>query len=137
MTRDEIIAWARECVGTPFHHQGRIVGRGIDCAGVIVHVAERAGIQHDSPTNYSRQPHGGMLESILDTQPGLIRVTGEPQPGDVLLMRFGRTAQHLGIFTGTGLIHAYQKVNKCVEHDLDDQWQRRIVRIYRFAEVTP
>lgn len=132
-TPDEIIAYARECVDTPFHHQGRAIGAGIDCAGVVVHVAARAGIRQESPVAYGRRPWRGLLEATLDAQPGLARVQGEPQPGDVLLMRIGSAAQHLGIFTGAGLIHAYEAVGKCVEHDLDEHWRTRVVRVYRWV----
>jgi hypothetical protein len=43
MIADNVIEAARECLGTPFRHQGRIVGEALDCAGVAVHVAERLG----------------------------------------------------------------------------------------------
>lgn len=132
-TRAEIVGWARECLDTPFHHQGRIAGIGLDCAGVICHAAARAGLPYDDVPGYGRNPCRSMLETILDAQPGLVRVTGEPQPGDVLLLRLARDPQHLGICTGAGIIHAYETVGKCVEHDMDAAWRRRIVRVYRFA----
>lgn len=133
--RADAVAAARECVGTPFVHQGRINGRALDCAGVVVHVAARLGADYLDVAGYSRQPHGGTLESVLDSQPCLQRVAiNDIEPGDVLVMRFGRVPQHLGIWTGDTLIHAYETVGACVEHRMDDKWRARIVRAYRITE---
>ncbi len=34
---DAAIAAARTCLGTPFHHQGRAPGVGLDCIGLDHH----------------------------------------------------------------------------------------------------
>ena len=134
MTAADIIAAARECLGTPFVHQGRLPGQALDCAGLIIQVAKMLGLEHVDHTGYARLPGNGLLESALDTQPGLSRVS-ELQPGDVFLMKFSADPQHLGIYGGDTIIHAYQPVGKVCEHGLTDAWRRRIVRIYRFNEV--
>ncbi len=36
MKREDFVRVARSYIGTPFHHQGRLPGVGLDCAGVIV-----------------------------------------------------------------------------------------------------
>lgn len=131
MTAADIIAAARAEIGTPFVHQGRLSGVALDCAGLIVQVATALGLDYVDVPGYSRTPSGGILEAALDAQPCLERVA-EAEAGDVLLFRFTGAAQHLGITTGENLIHAYQKVGKVCEHRIDTQWQRRIVRIYRF-----
>jgi len=135
MTPDEIVQYARECLGTKFHHQGRVKGVGLDCAGVVCHVAERGNTPYYSPIDYPRYPYQGMMEKIMSEQSNVVKVDGEPQKGDIILMRFGKEPQHLGIYTGNGLIHAYETVGKCVEHGLDEQWQNKIVSIYRFVGV--
>lgn len=126
-----IIAAARECLDTPFMHQGRILGRALDCAGVAVHAARSMGHAVEEPAAYSRLPNAAMLEWWLDRQPFLERAA-EPQPADLLLMRFAGEPQHLAVFTGINIIHAYQAVGRVVEHVLDAKWRRRIVRVYRF-----
>lgn len=134
MTPDDIISAARECVGTPFVHQGRINGMALDCAGVIVHVARTLGFEPVEPAGYARSPSNGALESAADAQQYLTRVTNR-QPGDVLMMRFTGEPQHVGIFTGENIIHSYERVGKVVEHRLDDKWAARIVRVYRFVGI--
>jgi len=137
MTAAEIIAAARFCLDTPFKHQGRIPGRALDCAGVAAYVAHANGADYIDQSGYGRSPSGGLLESALDAQPCLVRVPlAERQSGDVLLMRFEGDPQHLSICAGETIIHAYAQVRKVCEHGLTDEWQRRIVRVYRFKDLT-
>ena len=133
MTADDIIAAARECIGTQFAHQGRVVGVGLDCAGVAVHAVRALGVDVLDVTGYGRTPNKGHLAASLDAQPMLERVhnISERAAGDILLMRFLREPQHVGICTGSGIIHAYEAVGTCCEHDLCAKWRARIVRVYR------
>ena len=136
MKPDDLIASARELLGFPFRHQGRSPSGKVDCAGVICHVAERNGIPYADQRDYPRQPGGSRLESALDTQPSLVRVPkSQVLAGDVLLMRFDGEPQHLALYTGENIIHAYETMGKVVEHALTDTWNRRIVAVYRFAGV--
>jgi len=41
-----MIEAARRCIGTPFHHQGRASGIGLDCIGLIV-IALRAALREE------------------------------------------------------------------------------------------
>jgi cell wall-associated NlpC family hydrolase len=131
MQANKIIKYARECLGTPYVHQGRMIGRGLDCAGVIVHVAKRLGFDPIELPGYSPSPSDGLLELSADAQPYLMRVN-TMQAGDVLMMRFVGDPQHVGIFTGDNLIHSYMQIDRVVEHTLDKKWAARVVRIYRF-----
>jgi cell wall-associated NlpC family hydrolase len=134
-TAAAIVAAARECIDTPFVHQGRILNRALDCAGVAVHAARSVGHNVAEPAAYSRMPNAAMLEWWLDQQPFLARAA-VPQAGDLLLMRFTGEPQHLAVFTGENIVHAYQAVGKVVEHILDAKWRRRIVRVYRFQGMS-
>ena len=133
MTPADIIAAARSELGTPFRHQGRIPGKALDCAGLVVRVAVLLDIPYLDHGGYARRPSGGMLESAIDGQPCLEQVKkSDMQAGDVLLMRFAREPQHLAIYTGQNVIHSYQASGKVCEHILDAQWKARIVAVYRF-----
>ena len=143
MTRDDIISAARSEIGTPFRHQGRLSGKALDCAGLIIMVAKAIGAEYIDFTGYSRHPSDGLLESALDAQSCLDRVAlADMQAGDVLLMRFNSDPQHLAIFAGhspvyqaEGIVHAWLQARKVCEHVLTDEWRGRIVRVYRFAGV--
>lgn len=130
-TPADIVREARRYVGTPFVHQGRQLGRGIDCAGLVVNVAHSLGLSDYDQDGYGREPQGELLRRILDEQMVQIPLA-EYAPGDVLLMRFERYPQHLAVVTDHGIVHAYESVGRCVEHRLDDKWLRRIVAAYRF-----
>jgi hypothetical protein len=67
MTADDIIAAARQCLGTPFRHQGRLLSFGLDCAGVAIHVARQIGVGHLDVSGYGRTPANGQLERSLDS----------------------------------------------------------------------
>lgn len=134
MIADAIVSAARALIGTPFRHQGRLPGIALDCAGVVIVVADQLGLPYADEYGYARQPSSGRLEAALAIQPGLVRIMGEPQAGDVLLMRFASEPQHLGICAGESLIHAWEAAGKVVEHRIDAVWKRRIVAIYRFIE---
>ncbi len=40
----EVVRVARTWLGTPYHHQGRVKGAGVDCAGLSVGVAKELGL---------------------------------------------------------------------------------------------
>jgi cell wall-associated NlpC family hydrolase len=136
MTVDDLLNHARQCLGTPFRHQGRLVAFGLDCAGVVIHVARQIGAGPIDVAGYGRHPANGELERTLDAQPCLERVAlSDRAAGDVLLMRFASDPQHLAICTGEGIIHAYESVGLCCEHRLSSLWAARIVRVYRFRGI--
>lgn len=131
MNKEMIVAAARQCLGTPFRHQGRRVGHGLDCIGVLVHVARELGLGHTDACGYGRLPSRALLENGLDSQACLERIDRAAWgDADVLLMRFDADPQHVGIWTGQTIIHAYAEVGRCVEHTMDATWRARIVRAY-------
>jgi cell wall-associated NlpC family hydrolase len=131
LDRNDIVNKARECLGTPFKHQGRIKGKVLDCAGLILYVGNQLGLMDYDFTNYSHQPHSGTLKKILDDQFISVQVE-QRQIGDILLFTFDREPQHLAIVTPIGIIHSYAHARKCVEHRLDDLWCSRIRAAYQY-----
>jgi cell wall-associated NlpC family hydrolase len=134
MIANDIVIAARSALGTPFVHQGRIVGLALDCAGLIVHVARCVGVAYVDVPAYGRQPYRGLLQATLDSNGCVMRVT-DRQAGDILLMRFDGDPQHLAICAGDTIIHSYLNVGKVCEHRLSDVWAARIVATYRFIGV--
>lgn len=136
MTAADIILTARSMLGTPFVHQGRVPGKALDCAGLVVSVAAALNIEHVDVTGYGRRPHQGLLEATVDGQECLFSVLlNDLQPGDILLMRFAKEPQHLAIYAGETIIHSYEAAGQVCEHGMDDVWRKRIIRAYRFVGV--
>lgn len=132
----EIIAAARACVGTPFRHQGRLPGVGLDCAGLGIIAAKAVGIEIKDFSGYPAHPFDGMLKKMFDEQAYLQQIgIHDAAPGDVLLMRINAAPQHVAILAENGyMIHAWQNIGKVAEHKIDEIWQRKIVAVYRFVE---
>ena len=103
---------ARACLETPFVHQGRVLGVGMDCAGVVAHAVSAAGLPVNDVFGYTRAPMGGLLKQTLDSHSFVRRipVSETPVAGDILLMHFGNEPQHLAIAGETTIVHAYQNV---------------------------
>ena len=130
MRPTDIIEAARSEIGTPFRHQGRVSGKCLDCAGLVVRVAALLGVTVADQSGYSRLPSGA-----LDGQPNVFRVRGNPLAGDILMLRFDKDPQHLAIFTGENIIHSTNQTGRVVEERFDALWKSRLVRVYRFVGV--
>lgn len=131
MTSNDVIEAARGWLGTPWHHQGRLKGVGVDCVGLIVCVCRELGIKVDDVTDYQRFPDGVKLAAELERQ--LIK-TNDLLAGTVILFRVSRLPQHIGICSPIGIIHAHMG-SKVVETTLSQTWRSRIVGMYRLPGV--
>lgn len=137
--QSDIIASAREWIGTPFVHQGRKKGIGVDCAGVVVGIARDNHLAEGfvDPTDYPANPTNRQIEDILDTWMDRVKPQ-DVQPGDVLFFRYAKLPQHMGVLTEKGtFVHAYKQGFGVVEVTYDKAWRRMTVRGYRFREIVP
>lgn len=140
MLRAEIIAAARGWIGTPFMPQQSRKGEGCDCAGLIVGLAKEIGSVEEwfRLPPYRQQPDGSMAR-LCDEH--LVRVPiGAERPGDVVMMRFAKLPQHLGILVPyrdslIAVVHALMTTKKVVEHRLDARWRMSIMGAYAFPGV--
>ncbi len=145
ITAKQFIDEARNWVGTPFQHQGRKKGVGVDCVGLVIGVAHELQMTEDDYNGYSDQAFPKLMQALLDEH-GIKVPTSEMRPGDVLFLRY-MEPQHLAIFTEKNtIIHAdnttaarqaYGKMGRCIEHILNDRWRRRIIAVYRVPGVEP
>lgn len=138
MTRDDILNAALQAIDTPFRHQGRVPGLGMDCAGLYVFICQSLDIPYQDATGYPRTPFGGELERQLDEQPSLQRIPADDAgKGDILIMRMTKQPQHIAIHAGDEagypcVIHASEMHGKVCHHRIDELWRARVVRAYRF-----
>ena len=131
-SQQAIIDEARRWLGTPFRHQARVLGMGVDCAGLVVCTAQALGIDGSfQEVPYGRYPHARTLERLCNAHLDRIPAHGA-QPGDVLLFAWHTEPQHLGIKTDIGVIHSHASAGKVVEHSLDPIWRSRIRGAFRF-----
>jgi NlpC/P60 family putative phage cell wall peptidase len=140
ITRQQIVDCARTYIGTPFRHQGRIKGLGLDCVGLPLCVARDLGLSVDwieRYNNYAPFPVDDMV--LQECKRNLIEVSVEVmRPGDIICCRVPVPC-HVALVSelppNLGMIHAYDPNRKVVEHDLDFHWRRRIAGVFVFPEV--
>lgn len=131
----DVVDAARQWVGTPFAHQGRTAGKGVDCAGVIACVGHDLSITDFDDRAYTMTPNPSRMKAVLDRE--LISVPlADARPGDILFcVHGGKKPTHVAIFAGDTLIHSTSGAGKCVEHRYDSAWRRRVRFAYRFPGV--
>lgn len=135
MKPDDFIAEAETWIKTPFVHKGRTKGRAVDCIGLVYCTALAVGLITGELPDYARSPQNTLLEKSLREHPALYEVS-DLKPGDVLLFRFAKWGQHVGIYTGRNLLHSYEPLGGCVEHRYCDKWESRRVATFRFKALT-
>jgi len=100
--RQAVVAEALTWVGTPFHHEARLKGKGVDCAQLLIGVYSAPGvdaIEAFEPKHYSYQWHLHRSEEIylvILRQLGH-EIPGPPLPGDVAVWKVGRAYSHAAI----------------------------------------
>lgn len=140
-----VVAVAREYLGTPFHHQGRVKGVGVDCVGLVMCVARDLGITSRTDpgfknyTGYGRSPDGHILREQLGRH--MVEVPRDQmRAGDVVCVAFDLYPQHVGIVAdyrhgGFSIIHAASRHGKVIETRLLFGPAMSFVAAYRFSEV--
>lgn len=111
--REQIVEEARSWIRTPFHHEARVKGQGVDCGMLLAEVFEAVGlVPHVAPEHY---PPDFMLhrneERYLDVVlKYAVEVTDPdfaPLPGDIVLFQHGRVYSHGGVvISWPKIIHA-------------------------------
>ena len=137
MTRSDFVLTAYLFIGTPFHHQGRLPGVGLDCAGVVVCALNRCGYSVADMQGYGRIPSQGIFGAAVESQCDRIQQS-EVRPGDLMMFAFRDEPQHIAIVSAvnpTMLIHAYSDVGKVVENGLDATWQGRLRGCYSLRGI--
>lgn len=106
-----VIAEAESWLGTPFHHEARVKGHGVDCGQLLIAVYGNLGYM---PENYrlAHYPPDFAIhrdrEWYLSIVEAFARRVPIPGPGDVVLFKWGRLFSHGAIVTEwPNIIHAW------------------------------
>lgn len=88
---------ARTCLGTPYHHTGRVPGVALDCAGLVIHVMRALRLMplDFDVLGYAQAPDGQMRARCDEHLVPIARAA--MQPGDAVLLITDMEPQHLGI----------------------------------------
>lgn len=119
---------AREYISTPFVHQGRLKGVGIDCIGLVVCVARESGLEIKDYHGYSEQPGQALLDMVSD----------QLNPGnDIGVFWYSRRGdpQQVAIFAPDNkLICVDPRSKKVVEMTYSKFWIRRLVSSFAWPK---
>lgn len=131
--RRTFIDAARARVGVPFRHRGR-TDRGLDCIGLLVVALHAVGRQPQDRRTYGRAPERDKLRESVREHFG--DPVDQPQPGDIVLMRWTDRPQHVAIVGdyahgGLSLIHSDNAFGAVTEHRYAAPWAARVLEIYR------
>lgn len=108
------VAAARECVGAPYRERGRHHVAGVDCVGLVLHVAQRCGVAVRCPEYKATQGLDASLtafEAAFAPVSSMLAMAEEgslplPDPGAIVLVRRGRRLMHLAVYTGGSIVEA-------------------------------
>ena len=95
--RRAVVAEAESWLRTPWHHNARIKGVGVDCGNLLIGCFVNAGLMADfelEPYDHDFMLHRDEEKFLGIVQEHLDEIEGPPQPGDVALWRYGRCFSH-------------------------------------------
>lgn len=134
--REDIIRRARECLGWPYHPQGRCRA-GIDCLGLIAVCSGLNGTNLDRINYaYGKERAGELRAGLLEAGFAPVPIH-EAEPGDVVTFHGNnpRIERHAAVLTETGLIHITQHMRGVMERGWTDGLLRLRHSAYRFPSV--
>jgi NlpC/P60 family putative phage cell wall peptidase len=141
MTRNDIIAAAREWLGTPYRHQASLKGVGCDCLGLVRGVwREFYGAEPQPVPAYSPDwAEAGLRETLAEAGQRYLAAIDRDEfdGGDVLLFRWRAhlPAKHAGIATSKArMIHA-QSGAAVNEVAITPWWRRHLAYAFRFPSI--
>ena len=97
VSRDAVVAYAKQFVGNPYVYGGTSLTKGADCSGFVMRVYEKFGI---STSRVSRDQANNGTEIPVS----------QIKPGDLVFYSSGGEINHVAIYIGDGqIVHAANK----------------------------
>lgn len=143
ISRQAILAEARDWIGTPYQHQASAKGAGCDCLGLVRGVwrAIYGGEPEATPAYTPHWAEHNGAETLLAAARRHLVATefADAQPGDVLLFRMDARSpvKHAAILDdGERIIHAYWG-RAVVCSRFAPWWRARCAGAFQFPGVEP
>lgn len=134
---DEALTWLR----TPWHHEGRIKGAGVDCAQFLIGVFANVGLIDDFQTaHYPADWHLHRSERrFLNLLLQYADPVEAPLPGDIAMFQYGWQEAHGSIVVeaeGPTIIHAWLDERMVTLTDLSvSPLSERLAGFYRLKAL--
>jgi cell wall-associated NlpC family hydrolase len=125
----QVVEEARTWLGTPWHHNARVKGAGVDCAQLLIAVFRACGLAPEIRLGYyppdwhmHRDEPRFLRELARYADPVYLHgaaIADVVRPGDVAMFNFGRHAAHGAIVTAwPEVVHAYRDVGQVTVSDV-------------------
>lgn len=136
LLRAEPPGWVRRWIGLPFKLGGRGPG-SFDCWGLARAVLEAEfGIRlprYDRGYPKTEGDRAALAALVRDGMPGWYEIE-RPAAGDLVLLRHGSHACHIGVVVGRGwMLHIEQGIDSALDRTDGLRWSRRLVGFYRYS----
>lgn len=137
--RDKVIAEAKTWLNTPYHHNAKVKGAGVDCGQFIIGVYQNCGLLPELDLGayacdwYLHRDEDKYLENVKIYFDEITR--DDLKPGDLILFKYGRTCSHSGIYIGGGrFIHSYVDMGVIYSNLSDGEFQKRYHSSWRLKQ---
>ncbi|MBO1038926.1 NlpC/P60 family protein [Brucella pituitosa] len=141
MVAERVLAEAESWIGTPYRHGASMRGVSCDCLGLVRGIWRALyGNEPEHPGAYAPDwAEATSGDPLMEAAQRHMRsrISGNPQPGDLLLFRWRAdvAAKHLGIMVRENrFIHAYEG-HHVMASALVPQWHKRIAGVFIFPEA--
>jgi len=118
---DRIASAALALVGAPFRLHGRSAETGVDCVGLALLSAQRAGHRGAAPEHYGLRGGDAALFAGWLRAAGL-RPVRSGRAGDFVLVRAGPAQAHMMVAVPGGHVHAHAGLRRVVEMPGESPW---------------
>ena len=133
-TGTELVEEARTWIGTPFKHQGRVKGVGVDCYGLIIEVSRHFGLTTFKSGGYGRRPKPSLMWAALREHMVEVPIS-DLTTGSILFMAFKKQPMHLAFYDNGKIIHSFSVAGRVVTHRLSEDWKSMIHGVFHFDKV--
>ncbi len=141
LLREAIVQEALTWRDTPYHNAAALKGVGCDCAGLVIGIAKALALLpldwqplYYSPDWHLHRNEELLLQTLHDLRFPVVSAVAR-QPGDILLMQYGRVCSHTAILVACNppyIIHAARDYGRVVHQRLDTTLAARVRSCYTF-----
>jgi cell wall-associated NlpC family hydrolase len=127
----DLIEVARSWLNTPWQHNQKTKGIGVDCVNFLNAIANESGvIIEEIPEHYGRVATDNNIEEYLERN-FKKKPTKDIEKNNIILYAFSGYKNHVALATSNNtIIHANSRVGKVVEHNIDGVWLRCINSVW-------
>jgi cell wall-associated NlpC family hydrolase len=133
-----LVTTARSWLGTPFHPNSGERGPkgGVCCHLLVTEIYKACGFDlREVPMGLARHANVNsvsIMEPFLDTSEKFLRISTEPEPGDLLGYKINKVIHHVAIMLPQSqIVHALNGFGVIINPYADSSWRKRHAGTWR------